>query len=183
MAKRTLLFAAAAAALFGAALARRPAERVLERSRPSPAPVGDAPAAVEAAAGTEELPASGEEGPFRPGAEALFRNLAVLSEEGGLRNDAVRVTAEFLGLEGGTREAFERAVEEVLAGWAALQHEMGRVFASFPADLPDEELERLQRETEERFAPQKEAILSRLEAFFSDPGLRARLPEWIALIL
>ena len=60
---------------------------------------------------------------------------------------------------------------------------MGKSFAAFLVDLPDAALQDIQRTLEEQFRPEREAALSRLEAFLdkreSHRQFRERLENWV----
>jgi hypothetical protein len=92
-------------------------------------------------------------------------------------------TAERLGPDSSTAQAFEATRQAVRAELVRIHREMGKSFAAFPVDLPDAALRDIQRTLGEEFRPEREAALSRLEAFLDERGshrqFREGLEGWV----
>jgi hypothetical protein len=105
---------------------------------------------------------------------AFRRTLEDLSKERGrlgesrYRKAVLETTARFLDFDASTAEAFDATRQVVQAELERVQLEMGREFASYPVDLPDLDLQRIQVDVEERYREDRRKALGRMEVFLGE---------------
>lgn len=102
--------------------------------------------------------------------------------EGGYRKAVMETTARFLEFDAATAEAFDATREVVRAELERLQLASGREFASYPVDLSDQELQRIQADIEERYREDRRTALGRMDVFLGEcenhRQFRAYLESW-----
>jgi hypothetical protein len=86
-------------------------------------------------------------------------------------------TVRFLEFDQATAQAFDSVARVVEVELRRVQREMAGVFAGYPVDLPDADLQRIQGDVEGRFAPEKRAAFARLDAFLDERASHRQFRE------
>ncbi|HZE97257.1 MAG TPA: hypothetical protein VE981_09530 [Planctomycetota bacterium] len=97
--------------------------------------------------------------------------------------ELIRVTAEFLELPAQRVPAFESTLRVVQGELQGVQREMGKVLASYPVDLNDEQLRKIQSETDLRYRRDRDRALARFDEYLDARSrhreFRSYLEYWV----
>ncbi|MBI3855858.1 MAG: hypothetical protein HY293_09235 [Planctomycetes bacterium] len=116
------------------------------------------------AASTPPDPVPETQAPW-PAFQRKLGELARTREQAGYREAVLAETAKFLDFDRSTALAFDSTRQVVQVELERIQRDMGRAFSTYPVDLPDCELQRIQVELRQRYEEERQIALARLEVF------------------